>query len=187
VAETDAPVFVPWKVRKLGSRDVLDALPDPRAAAKVTAALRKVVAAEGPIPVDRLVRLVAQGFGLTRVLDARKAAILRHLPSELRTDEVEPVIWPPDKAPEDWTGYRRTPNRLQRPAKEVPLREIANAMADVARGAAGISSDELRAEMKTIFGWTRLGSEIAERLDAAFELGLRTGRLQVVDGIVTSG
>jgi len=41
--------------------------------------------------------------------------------------------------------------------------------------------------MKTIFGWTRLGSEIAERLDTAFELGLRTGRLQVVDGIVMSG
>ena len=58
---------------------------------------------------------------------------------------------------------------------------------DMARGAAGISTDELRGEMKTIFGWTRLGSEIAERLDAAFVLGLGTGRLQVVDGIVTSG
>ena len=72
-------IFGPWTPRRLGTVEVLDRLPDYRAASLVSAALTEIITAEGPIHTDRLASLVARGFGLNRVAEARKSAILRHL------------------------------------------------------------------------------------------------------------
>ncbi|GEL18365.1 DUF3320 domain-containing protein [Pseudonocardia asaccharolytica] len=181
-----ADVFVPWEICPLGTVEVLDALPTRWAAARVAAALEEVVEAEGPIHTDRLARLVANAFGLTKVHGSRKKAILRHLPRELRKDPDEPVIWPAGRTPEEWVGFRTTPDGTGRPIKEIPLREIVNAMAASAPAAAGMSPDELHIEMKAVFGWGRLGTDISQRLKAALALGLRSGRLRMEDGIVTA-
>lgn len=109
VAWPTAPeVFVPWRVRHLGNIDVLDALPARSAALAVSAALSAVVDMEGPIHTDRLAQLVANGFGLRRVAETRKTAILRHLPRALRRDSAESVIWPAARVPEEWEGSART-------------------------------------------------------------------------------
>jgi hypothetical protein len=185
---TDAEAFVPWTPRHLGARDVLDALPSSRTAARaVAAALDEVVAAEGPIHLDRLARLVANGFGLSRVAESRKEAILRHLPRGLRRDGFEPVVWPATRLPEEWTGYRRSPEGLGRPLEEIPLREIVNAMAGVARAAAGAERGDLHREVLAAFGWKRRTAGVTERLDLALDLGVRAGRLRFDGEIVMSG
>ena len=104
------------------------ALPAYQASTRVAEALTEIVVAEGPIHTDRLAFLVARGFGLSRVAETRKAAILRHLPRRLRKDLSEPVVWPPERDPEAWTGFRRTPVGVDRPVEHVPLREVVNAM-----------------------------------------------------------
>jgi hypothetical protein len=177
-------VFVPWTVRHLGTTDVLDRLPDHRAASQVAAALVEVVAAEGPVHVDRLASLVARGFGLSRVRGPRKDAILRHLPRRLRKDRAEPVVWPPEHDPEEWTGFRRTPDGIDRPIEHVPLREVANAMVASARASAGMPVVELQREVLAVFGGRRLTPGIAARLDDALALGQRLGRLVVDQGVV---
>jgi hypothetical protein len=53
-----------------------------------SSALSDAVAAEGPIHVDRLTKLVAGAFGLSRVVESRRTAILRHLLQTLRTDDM---------------------------------------------------------------------------------------------------
>jgi hypothetical protein len=183
----DEETFVPWPVRALGSVEVLDALPAPAAARRVAAALAEVVEAEGPVPVDRLGRLVATGFGLTRVTEARKAAILRHLPGSVVRDEAEPVVWPSGRTPAGWIGFRRTPEGTDRPLEHVPLREIVNAMASITRASAGADRDELRRLVLAVFGGRRLTASIADRLDAALDLGIRSGRLTVEAGTVSPG
>ncbi|CAA9252697.1 MAG: FIG00832862: hypothetical protein, partial [uncultured Corynebacteriales bacterium] len=170
-------VFVPWPVRELGGVDTLDALPAREAARAVAAALGEVVAAEGPVHADRLARLVAAGFGLSRVVGSRREAILRHVPAGVRRDDTEPVLWPAELDPAAWTGFRRTPEGVDRPLEHVPLREIGNAMAALTTAAAGMERDELFRAALAVFGGRRVTAGPADRLTAALALGLRTGCL----------
>jgi hypothetical protein len=174
--------FVPWTPRRLGTVDVLDALPDYRASSQVAAALVEIVGAEGPIHTDRLAFLVARGFGLNRVAETRKAAILRHLPRRLRNDPSESVVWPLERDPQEWTGFRRTFEGVDRPVEHVPLREVLNAMVASTRAAAGMPVEELHREVLAVFGGRRLTKRIAARLDAALALGVRSDRLAVEQG-----
>jgi hypothetical protein len=186
VEAAEAETFVPWTVRHLGYVDVLNSLPSRWAASAVAAALAEVVAADGPIHSDRLARLVANGYGLTRVAEARKAAILRQLPRDLRQERGEPVIWPPDRDPETWTAVRRSGEGVDRPFEHVPLREIVNAMVVTVRETAGMPRDELLREVLAIFGWRRRTSAFVERVDVALGLGMRSRRLIVDNDFVTS-
>ena len=103
-------LFSPWLPGTIGSRDQLDLLPGPVAARQVSKALVDAVEAEGPIEIDRLVRLVAAGFGLHRVVATRHAAILAQLPIGLIADPVTPEFaWPARLDPLTWNGFRRTP------------------------------------------------------------------------------
>ncbi|MDN5919818.1 MAG: DUF3320 domain-containing protein, partial [Pseudonocardia sp.] len=183
-----ATEFVPWAPRSLGPRDVLDALPERGAAARVRSALAEVVAAEGPIPAERLARLVANGFGLSKVAGARRDAILRHLPRDVRGDRAERVVWPVERDPEQWPGYRPAPDGQSRPIEDVPLREIGNAMVALVRASAGMPREELHRETLKVFGLRRRTGGVVERLDAALQLAHRSGRLRVPgDGTVTTG
>jgi hypothetical protein len=161
--------FVPWKPPTLGQLDAAQG-------AEIRRALVAAVVAEGPIHADRLARLVANAFGLTRVSDARREAILRHLPREVRRDEAEPVLWPPTLR--DWTGYRRTPEGVDRPLEHVPLREIGNAMVALSGASAGMDRDELHRATLAVFGFRRLTASTALRLDSAVAVAVREGRLR---------
>ena len=174
-------VFVPWPVRSLGSADVLAALPARAAAARVTAALAEVVRAEGQIHEDRLARLVAQSFGLTRLVDSRRTAILAQLPPDVVRDGTEPVLWPPGPGP---AAYRRTPDGVDRPLEHVALREIGAAMVALTAASAGMDRDELHRAALAVFGGRRRTAAATERLDAALDLAVHSGRLRVTAGVV---
>lgn len=174
----EATEFVAWPVRRLGGREVLDELPARAAGARVRAALVEVVDAEGPIHVDRLARLVAQSFDLTKLHAARRDAILHHLPRGLRCDRAETVAWPQSRDPETWTGYRPAPDGSSRPIEDVPLREIVNAMVALVRSTGGMESEELHRETLRVFGLKRRTGGAVERLGAALALGRTKSRLR---------
>jgi hypothetical protein len=181
------PAFLPWQPIEAGAVQVLDQLPAPAAAATVAGVIADVVTAEGPIHVDRLVKLVAGAFGLTRVAESRRVAILRHVPTELRQDDYEPVVWPTSLDPETWNGFRATPPDVDRPLEHVALREIVNAMVDAARAAAGMQVPELRRQVLGVFGGKRLTNNISERLNNALELGTKQNLLTIdAGGTVTA-
>ncbi|HTK67703.1 MAG TPA: DUF4011 domain-containing protein [Pseudonocardia sp.] len=175
----DAEVFVPWPGGHFGSVDTLDALPSPAAAHRVTAALAAVINAEGPIHTDRLARIVGNGFELGRVVGARRTAILRHGPDGAVRDRNEPVIWPKSINPDTWTGYRTTPDGVDRPLEHIALREIGNAMVATARASAGSDRDDLYREVLALFGFKRRTAGIVARLDSALHLAERTHRLTI--------
>ncbi|MEJ5914503.1 DUF3320 domain-containing protein [Pseudokineococcus sp. 1T1Z-3] len=181
-----APAFRPWAARSLGDVPTLDALPRRKAAAQVRFALQEVVDAEGPVPSERLARLVAGAFGLGRVSESRKAAVLTCLPAELVVDDLEPVVWPATLDPATWTGYRPTPAGVDRPVEQVPLREVANAMAAVCRSAGGMAEEELLREALAVFGGRRLTAGLRERMAQALEVALSADRLRAVGGVLTA-
>ena len=180
---SDVHDYVPWSPRTLGDVATLDALPRRDAVRAVRSALEEVVEAEGPVHADRLARLVAAGFGLGRVSESRKAAVLGCLPDALVVDDVEPVVWPASLDPATWRDYRRTPAGVDRSVEHLPLREVANAMVDVCRSAGGMDEDELLRETLAVFGGRRLTAGIRERLALALEVAERADRIQRVGGV----
>jgi hypothetical protein len=167
------PAYVPWAVREVGAVEVLDRLPV--TGERVAAVVAEVVAAEGPVHVDRLVKLVAGAFGLSRVAEARRTAIL----AQVRLRVEDDVVWPVGMRPAEWSGYRRTPEGVERSFEHVPVREVVNALVAVARAAAGMPVGELRREVLAVFGGRRVTASAAERLDAALDVGVRAGRLRI--------
>jgi hypothetical protein len=181
-------LFTPWLPGTLGSRDVLDQLPGPAAARQVSKALADAVDAEGPIQIDRLVHVVAAGFGLHRVLAARHAAILTQLPAGLIADPAAPEFaWPESLDPLAWSGFRRTPPGVERPLEQISPREIGNAMVSLCGAAAGMTVDQLWAGTLQFFGFNRRSAAQVVRLETALQLLLDSGRLaQRADGVLMS-
>jgi hypothetical protein len=169
--------YVPWGSPTLGSTDVLDALPEVWAARQVREALEQAVAAEGPIHLDALARLVAGSFQLTRVNANRAAAILSALPSDLVPMSGDRFAWPREKSPSMWTGFRERRNGEARPLENVALREISNAMVALCADCGGMSAEELHRETVAVFGGRRLTNGMTDRIAQALVLSERDGRL----------
>ena len=172
--------YTPFIPTPRGKVSVLDALPRANAAALVGAVIDEIVDAEGPVSLDRLAKLTAACFGLTRVSADRAAAILATRPSGTlqRADE---FAWPHGTDQTSWRTARATPPGFDRPLESVSLEELANGMGVVADLGAGMQGVELQKAVLVLFGGKRLTPANEARLDAAMTLGLASGRLQRAD------
>ena len=107
--------FVPWTSTASGEVAVLDALPSPSAAQRVRSVFVGAIVAEGPISRARLVRLVAESFGLSRVSGARATDILRLIPDAHVRQGEEQFVWPVDVDVVTWRdGRTSAPGRVDR-------------------------------------------------------------------------
>lgn len=171
--------FVPWSVTTWGGVAVLDALPSRSAAEQVRAALVKVIAAEGLISRARLVRLVAESFGLSHVSGNRATAILGLIPDAHARVGDEQFVWPADPDVHAWRDVRASTPGDSRPLESVALEEIANAMAVVAELGGGVREDEIKREALRLFGGKRMTTQIAERLAEALAMAVATRRVEL--------
>ena len=178
-----AGVYEEWRPGYLGSVDVLDSLPGQRAAATVSGAVQQAVDAEGPIHPDRLARIVAAAFGLQRVTDERKRTIQRLVPVVLKPEDGEGFYWPTSIRPDEWRKFRTPSLDGARPLEQVPLIEIANAMAVEAERSAGMSADELKRAALNLLGGRRITAAIGQRLDAALAVAVRQRRVRMDGGV----
>ena len=171
-------VFVAFSGEQRGGSEVLDQLASAPGDNAVSDALGDAVEAEGPVHLQRLVRLVADVFGSARLTARRKADILGHLPAGMRPPMAdEPFVWPASVSPAAWRGFRRSDTDDERPLEHICLEEIVNAMAALCSVSAGMVETELKRESLAIFGGRRITPGLDERLTAAIDLGVETGRL----------
>lgn len=177
--------FVPFEVVVRGGKGILDSAAYGRAD-RVIEVIREIVASEGPISVERLARLVVASYGITRLQAPRLAMITQLLPTDLIRDRQDGFIWPADRDPLSWQGFRRWqgPSK-ERPLEEVAQREIANAMVYLTRSAMGVGLEELLRETCRMFGGSRVTDPIRARLVSSLELAVRDGRLAHRAGVVT--
>src|SRR5690606_26047215 len=144
--------FVP---RRAGDVETLDRSREGWASTRIKAVIAEVIDAEGPIHQDRLARLVAKAFGLSRVNDDRRRSIQRLVPAEYRRKTGEKFYWPKDIDPAAWRVVRQPEGGASRPLEEISLIEIGNAMLVVAEQSGGIGSDELLREALNLLGGKR--------------------------------
>jgi hypothetical protein len=177
-------VFTPWVPKPAGDRKVLDQLADPSTARAVRRVLLAGVRAEGPVHRDRLTRLAAGAYGLTRVTEARRDALLALLPAGTLVGE---VVWPAGLDRDGWRAFRRQPASADRPLEHVAPEEVANAMAALCPES-GTTADELAPRTAEVFGYRRRTPSLTPLLERALDLAVATGRLvRVDDGTLTAG
>jgi hypothetical protein len=175
--------FKPWIPKKAGDKAVLDELPAAKSARKVRSVLTAGVKAEGPIHVDRLLKLTAAAFGLNRVAESRKEALLSVLPPSAVDGE---YLWPEGVDPVTWTEFRRQASSTDRPIDHVPPVEIGNAMAALCKASFGMRRDELLTAAAAVFGYKRRTPNVTPALEAALAEALQTGKLtEQGNGLVT--
>ncbi|SFT95151.1 Part of AAA domain-containing protein [Geodermatophilus amargosae] len=170
--------FRPWAPKPAGDRKVLDALADPRNARLVKRVLTAGLKAEGPVHRDRLVRLAAGAFGLTRVTEARRDALLALLPDGAVDGE---IVWPEALDRETWTAFRRQAASGVRPLEQVPVPEVGNAMAALCRAGGPLTQDELLLRTAEVFGYRRRTPSLAPLLAEALARVTAAGRVTVGD------
>jgi hypothetical protein len=165
--------FVPWTPRLAGGREMLDRTANPRGAEKVRTVMLAGVEAEGPVHVDRLARLTAGAFGLTRVLRARLDGLGALVPASMRVGD---FVWPAGLDRTTWTGFRRDPAG-DRPMDQIAPEEIGNAMVALCRASAGMTRDELFAQTLEVFGYRRRTAAQVGVLESALAATTAAGRL----------
>ena len=169
--------FSPYVPSYRGPRSVLDDLPSSSAKTRVRVVAEEAIAQEAPIHLDRVARLVAASFGLTRLNSARIQSIVSAILPTLRREKHEAFAWPTNLQVEGWTTFRSAPPDNGRPLEHIALREIGNAMVALCRDAAGMEDQELSAEALAIFGFKRRTPAISARLDAARNAAISRGVL----------
>ena len=166
----------------LGTREDLGLTNSPTVRAAITAAVRETVEAEGPIAAGRLARSIGRRFGFDRVAAGRQRFILEAVPSQLlRASELGEFVWPTGVDPEQWRGYRTTPEGVERPLTDVAPEEIINAMAAVAQGRRLASDEDLFRATLGLFGQRRLTSQTTMRLQACSKIAVEDARLVRTD------
>jgi hypothetical protein len=166
--------FVVWTPKRAGDKALLDSLADPVAARAVRRVLTAGVRSEGPVHRDRLVRVAAAAFGLSRVSDARRTALLALLPAGTVVGD---FAWPGELDPAGWSFFRRQATSSQRPLEQVAPEEIGNAMAALCRARGGLARDELYLRTVEVFGHRRRTPAQLPLLDVALAAAVGRGRL----------
>ncbi len=161
--------FVPAHTNVVGSKDVLDALPDRTAAATVREQVVDVIEAEGPVETARLARIVARRFGLNAVRAARAKDITKLIPrGQIKKGQQGSFAWPAGLDPATWTGFRFVDPDCSRSLDEVAPEEIVNAMQGVFSDSPGSSDEDVLRRTAEIFGIVRLGAHVRSRLEAIY-------------------
>lgn len=174
--------FEPWDVVVVGDKSVLDDLPKFAAKEKVRAVAREIVAAEGPIHLDRLRQLVAATFGVRKLHAARARQIGRHVAAAGLFIDGTKFVWSADIDPETWREFRPNSSEIDRLFLHISPREIANAMDHIAARDPHLTVDELRSVALETFGRKRRTKAFLGHLAKAEALR-RTDGQALGDGI----
>ncbi|MGE3326375.1 MAG: AAA domain-containing protein [Acidimicrobiia bacterium] len=164
--------FAPAHTNVVGSKDVLDQLPERAAASVVREQVIDVIETEGPIEVTRLARIVARRFGLNAVRAARADDIIRLVPrAQVRKSrKLGSFAWPSALDPDTWAGFRIVDENGSRTLDEIAPQEIANAMLAVLHEYSDIEIvDDLLRRTAEIFGFSKLGAKVRDRLEAVYQ------------------
>jgi hypothetical protein len=176
-----------WQPGRLGDVSVLDDLSNYYAKARVRDAIVSAIETEAPIHPQRLAKLVAAAFDLTRVNENRLRSIQQLVPADYRRRTGEGFYWPGGVEPENWRIVRRPPQGISRQLDHVSLIEIGNAMIVAAEQTGGIEAEDLKREALNLMGSRRVTQAVGVRLGHALAAALKRGVLrQNGSGLIVS-
>ncbi len=159
--------FVPHRPTVAGTPEDIDALPrDRRIQQLVRDSLEEAIESEGPIEIDRLIRLVHGRFGVQRVSASRKQAILRFMPRGCQVTRFGGTrfYWPSHLDPDTWRGFRRSQGSADRKFDEIAPEEVANAILAARRQGRARNADEVHQVARDL-GYGRVTENIKSIID----------------------
>lgn len=171
----------------LGPTEILDNLDRPENLRLVKQAANEIIDIEGPIESNRLVRLVLARFGMQRAREARVQQVLRATPRAAQKDPIDrEFFWARGARPASLEGFRTREHAGVMPASEISTYELLNAFEHVLRESGPLRDETLVREVMGIFGWSRLGAQINERLTTVIQYAIRKKRvMQAADRTLT--
>lgn len=170
--------FVPYHPTVIGTPEDIDALPrDRRVQQLVRSSLDEAIEFEGPIEIDRLLRLVHNRFGAQRVSNGRKQLMIKYLPKHYRVTRFGSTrfYWPSHLGPDTWRGFRRSQGSSDRKFDEIAPEEIANAILAARRQGRARDIDEVHQVARDL-GYGRVTENIKSIIDRAVSSALLDGR-----------
>jgi very-short-patch-repair endonuclease len=168
--------LVPYRVYVPPEQWPAEALYQPQAEAPLLATADAVIACEGPIGAELLLRRVADAWGIARLTErvrTRLALVLSRGPWRHTTSGGLEFWWPPELEPTTWRGFR-VPDAddpaTARSLDELPLEEFANAARHILATQYAMPRAELARETAKLFGLKRLNPAAQSRAQAALAL-----------------
>ena len=162
------------------------------AADQIRRVLAQVVEAEGPVSVRLAARRVAARWGFhkvsRRVLERIRALSLLPAAAEGTGPSAEdPYLWPQSKNPETYEDFRVAgeATATQRLAEDLPVEEVANAMLFILRQNLSASEEDLVRGTGRLFGFDRVGTRVAARMQAGVRLLIKRGAIIQDGGLLT--
>jgi len=131
---------------------------------------------EGPIPLARLVGIVARRFGVARLTEGRRNDLTKVLGAGFRI--VDDFAWPAGVDPKTWRGARTAASTDDRPLTDVSLEEIINAMELVLRESFSMTRDELIRAAADVLGYSRISDQARTRMTKAMTRGSLADRFR---------
>ena len=141
----------------------------------------EALAAEGPVHLDRLTRIVSHRFGYSRLGSQKRAELSRFLSDSFNIDE-DHFVWPGGVDRASWRAVRRTVSPLDRSLPEISPVEVLNAMEQVLIQALSASQNELIRSTAVLLGHARLTENAQNSLLRVLVRGLTQGRFIESDG-----
>ena len=147
----------------------------------IVAAIREVIAIEGPIEMERLLKFVARRFDLRKVNAKRLEEIGELVPADrVTTSDLGEFVWPVGIDPTTWREFR-TSDTLVRPIVAISPEELANAATVIVKEAYSIDRTDLIRAVATQFGAKSVTAPVRERISDALDWAVADGRLQAED------
>lgn len=170
---------------EIASQEHLNYLHDKRVRDAVQHVISELARIEGAVSKERIGKFVANCFGYTRVVPGRIDAIYSIVPRTQAKDS-EGFVYPAGVKVQDWAEWRKSNPGEGRPAEEISLTEIANAMRDIARVAGGVRYEQLVKETSRVFGIQKLSSKASARFEESLNWGIKNTRLEVSGEYITA-
>ena len=164
---------------RLGSNSSKYDFNDPRATAEIASAIKSVVAAEGPVHEDRVLRIVREHYGLGRAGVQIRESFTKALRTVLRGDYSKKDGFISVVGQDLYSVRSPNPKVAStiRSIDEIPSEEIDLAVVNLLQDAMNATADELIIRISRLFGWARTGTEISAAVERSINRLKRSGKL----------
>lgn len=151
----------------------------PRARRPLGQSLRRLVDEAGPVLQNDAWRAVAEAWGFarlgSRITDTLEVA-RKALPQAERPVLCGEHLWPADRDPVTWRGFRYVADGGdRRDAETLCPEEVANACAWILERGVSMSREALAREAAAVFGLSQLGRRVRETMDEGIEVLVARG------------